>query len=310
MKSVFLLNGNQPSKLTLGETQMPEIGEHELLVRVVAAGVTPTELLWYPTTHTRDGGQRQLTIPGHEFSGVVEKIGALVEDFAPEDEVFGMNDWFEQGASAEYCVTTPARIAKKPLNISHVEAAAVPISALTAWQALFVHGKLKAGERLLVHGGAGAVGTFVIQLAKLHGAEVIATCAKRNMEFLRSLKVDQAIDYESMAFEEEVSDVDVVFDAVGGETLRRSWSLLNPGGRLVTIATDSETTSDDRVKKSFFIVEPDHRQLSDLSPLLNAGYVRVFVGAIVPLSQATRAYEGKAVPPGRHGKAVLVISEG
>lgn len=286
---------------------VPNPAGNQLLIKVKAAGVTPTELSWYPTTHAKDGSARLGAIPGHEFSGVVMSIGSDVEGFAVGDEVYGINNWFEQGATAEYCLAMPAGIALKPVKLSHTEAAIVPIGALTAWQGLFVRGKLGAGDRLLVHGGAGSVGTFVIQLAKLHGAEVIATCSHRNVDFLRSLKVDEVIDYETTRFEDAVSRIDLVFDAVGGDTLERSWPLLTPAGRAVAIAADSEARGDARTKAAFFIVQPDHQQLVELGPLFEAGYLRPFVGATASLSEAAEAYRGKMRGISGHGKTVVIL---
>jgi NADPH:quinone reductase-like Zn-dependent oxidoreductase len=242
VKAVYVVSENGSIELAIGNVPRPNPGKEELLIKVNAAGVTPSELSWYPTTHTKEGITRLHAIPGHEFSGVVVDIGENVNDYSAGDEVYGMTDWFQQGSTAEFCLALPGGIALKPGKLSYVDAAAVPIAALTAWQGLFIRGKLLAGERLLIHGGAGSVGTFVIQLAKMHGAEVIATCSRRNVEFLRSLKVDQVIDYEVARFENVVSNIDMVFDAVGGDSLERSWPLLNATGRAVTIAADSEAT--------------------------------------------------------------------
>ena len=277
-----------------------------MLIQVYAAGVTPSELRWYPTSHKKDGSVRPLAVPGHEFSGVVAQLGERVEGFAAGDEVFGMNDWFADGASAEFCVTVPSNIARKPSRLTHAEAATVPIGALTAWQGLLDRAKLQTGERLLVHGAAGAVGVFVVQLARLRGAEVVATASGRNREFLLQLGVKQVIDYTTDAFDKIVRNADVVFDAVGGETLTRSWKVLKPGGRLVTIAADSEGANDPRVKDAFFIVEPSQGQLVELGRLLNTGKLQVFVDAQVPLANAPAAYAGSVVRKHGYGKVVIV----
>jgi NADPH:quinone reductase-like Zn-dependent oxidoreductase len=308
LKAVYVVEGNGAAGLRLDDVPMPHPADNEFLIKVTAAGVTPTELLWYPSMHTKEGSDRVRGIPGHEFSGVVVSTGSHAEGFSVGDEVYGMNDWFQQGAMAEFCIAAPSGLAFKPAKLSHAEAAVVPIGALTAWQGLFIRGKLEAGERVLVHGGSGSVGAFVIQLAKLHGADVIATCSRRNIEFVRSLKADQVIDYESTRFEEVVSSVDMVFDTVGGDSLVRSFPLLRPGGRVVTIAADIETTQDPRIKAAFFIVQPNHQQLTDLGPLLDAGYLRPFVGASVSLPQAPEAYRGRTTSASGHGKAVVLIS--
>ena len=292
--------------LILGNASIPQPGPGQLLVHVRAAGVTPTELLWYPTMHALDGGVRRGAIPGHEFSGVVAAVGAGVDPAQVGQEVFGMNDWFADGATAQYCLTVPTSVAAKPTRLSHVEAASVPIGALTAWQGLFDRLKLKPGERLLVHGGAGAVGVFVVQLARQIGAQVIATASAQNAAFLKQLGAHEVIDYRTQRFEERAGKVAAVFDAVGGDTLQRSWDVLAPGGRLVTIAADSEGTQDERTKAAFFIVEPGGAQLAGIARSLESGELRCLVGAEVPLASASDAYRNAL--PNRRGPGKVVIS--
>ncbi|HSI11861.1 MAG TPA: NADP-dependent oxidoreductase, partial [Chthoniobacter sp.] len=189
------------------EIPMPEPAATDVLIRVHAAGVTPTEIGWYPTTHTKAGATRRNPVPGHEFSGVVAAVGAEVEGFQVGDSVYGMNDWFADGATAEYCLTQPACIALKPARLTHAQAAAVPIGALTAWQGLYDRAKLKAGERVLVHGGSGAVGVFAIQLASRTGAQVFSTASAKNADFLEHLGASHVIDYKSERFEDTVGEV-------------------------------------------------------------------------------------------------------
>lgn len=300
--------------LTSGKPTLREVNaaeprpeEGELVVCVRAAGVTPTELLWYPTTHTRSGSPRLGAVPGHEFSGVVSTNGAGTGGgFSLGQEVFGMNDWFADGATADYCVTRPEWIAPKPARLSFAEAAAVPIGALTAWQGLFDRAKLAGGETVLIHGASGAVGVFAVQLARRHGARVIATASASSREFLASLGAERVIDYRAERFEDLINDIDVVFDGVGGEMLQRSWAVLGPAGRLVTIAADSESTPDERTKRAFFIVEPKQEQLREVARLLGAGELRVFVQSEVPMSQAPMAYSGPKRGSTR-GKVVIVL---
>lgn len=218
-----------------------------------------------------------------------------------------MNDWFADGALAEYCVTQPDWISPKPRRLSHAEAASVPIGALTAWQGLFDRAKLQPGERVLVHGGAGAVGVFAIQLAHSRGAHVAATVSARNLEFVKGLGAGQVIDYRTEPFEREARDIDVVFDTVGGDTLRRSWGVLKQGGRLVTIAADGETPPDERTKEAFFIVEPNRQQLAEIGRLLDAGDLRPVVDEVLPFSQASEAYAGTVKRKGR-GKMVVALA--
>jgi len=290
------------------ELQMPVPRANELLIRVHAAGVTPTELIWYPTTHTKGGAARLDAVPGHEFSGVVAGVGHEASGFLVGQEVYGMNDWFSQGATAEYCTTLPSSVALKPARLSHVEAASVPIGALTAMQGLFDRAELRPGERVLIHGGAGAVGVFAIQLAKRAEAQVFTTASARHAEFLAQLGADHVIDYRTERFEDQLRDLDVVFDAIGGETLRRSWPVLRPGGRMVTIAASGEAVQDERTKAAFFIVEPMHHQLAEVAHLLDQRALKTYVDGTVPLAQASTAYLGTAKRLQGRGKVVVEIS--
>jgi NADPH:quinone reductase-like Zn-dependent oxidoreductase len=209
---------------------------------------------------------------------------------------------------AEYCVTRPEWIANKPRGLSHEEAATVPISALTAWQGLFERGRLQAAEHVLIHGGTGAVGMFAVQLAHIHGAQVTATVSASNTAVVQSLGADDALDYRGTAFEDRVGKVDLVFDTVGGDTLRRSWRVLKPGGRLVTVAVESESESDERVRQAFFIVEPNQTQLEEVGKLLEAGKLQSVLKTVVPVSAAAEAYRGTYARQGR-GKTVISTRE-
>jgi len=298
--------GAEPG-LVLVDLPAPEAGPGEILVRVHAAGVTPTELLWYPTTHTKSGMARTRAVPGHEFSGVIAAIGKDVGEFEVGDEVYGMNDWFADGATAEFCIALPGDIARKPATLAHEAAASVPIGALASWQGLIDRAKLETGERVLVHGGAGAVGLYAVQLAHGRGAHVISTVAGRDIDFVRRLGAEEAIDYKASRFEEEVGEVDVVFDTVGGDTLKRSWGVLKPGGRMITIASDGEGATGQRVKDAFFIVEPNRKQLAEIASQLDAGRLRAFVKTTVPLNEASAAYGGAFRDKGGYGKIVITI---
>ncbi len=289
----------------------PQPGRGEVLIRVHAAGVTPAELSWYPTTHTPKGEKRSGAVPGHEFSGVIVATGELVDSALVGQEVFGMNDWFAEGATAEYCLSQPEQLAPKPARLSHAEAAAVPIGALTAWQGLISRAKVQTGERVLIHGGAGAVGVFAVQLARRAGAHVIATASARHTEFLQKLGANEVIDYRSGQFEEMLrGSINVVFDAVGGETLAKSWSTLRPSGRLVTISSVGEATQDERTKAAFFIVEPNREQLTEIAGLLERGELQVFVDAVAPLAEASAAYRAVIPRPNGYGKVVIEVADG
>jgi NADPH:quinone reductase-like Zn-dependent oxidoreductase len=234
-------------------------------------------------------------------------VGEETVGFEIGQEVYGMNDWFSDGAMAEYCITQPTSVAQKPPSLTHVEAASVPIGALTAWQGLFDRAQLQSGEHVLVHGGAGAVGIFAIQLARLRGAHVTATASARNLAFVSQLGAEQVIDYRAVRFEDHVRDMDVVFDTVGGETLQRSWGVLKPGGRMITIAAESEATADDRVKQAFFIVEPNHEQLTQIGQLLETKRLQTVVDAVLPLAQASVAYTGEVKERRGRGKLVIAV---
>lgn len=295
------------------DIESPQPAPGELLIRVHAAGVTPTELLWYPTTHQKSGEPREHAVPGHEFSGVVAAIGAETGadagvDFAIGQEVFGMNDWFADGATAEFCCTVPSAVAPKPANLTQVEAASIPIGALTAWQGLFDRAKLQPGERVLIHGGSGAVGVLAIQLAKWRGARVITTASARNRDFLLWLGAEQVIDYHTERFEDAATRIDVVFDAVGGRTLQRSWSVLGPQGRLVTVAASGESATDERTKQAFFIVEPNGQQLREIAGLLGSETLQPVIDGTVQFDQAGDAYSLRPAQLRGCGKTVVVVT--
>jgi NADPH:quinone reductase-like Zn-dependent oxidoreductase len=301
-------NSTQGPALIATELPRPRPGEGELLISVRAAGVTPTELSWYPTSQTKDGTPRTGAVPGHEFSGVIAELGKNASGFAVGQEIYGLNDWFADGATAEFCLTTAQSIAGKPATLTHEAAATVPIGALTAWQGLLERAKIQPGERVLIHGAAGAVGIFAVQLAHLRGSHVIGSASSANLELIAKLGADEVIDYRASRFEDRTQKVDVVFDGVGGETLARSWSMLKPGGRMVTIAAGGNA-GDQRSQDAFFIVEPNQKQLTEVAKLLDSGELKTFVGAMVPLAEASSAYSG-AVPNKRgSGKMVIVIND-
>ena len=306
MKAAFLEHVGGFDALKSGEIAEPIPGAGEVLVKVHAAGVTPYEFQWFPTFHTAEGQARPFPIVlGHEFSGEVARCGDGVDGLKTGDAIFGMNDWFANGAQAEYCVAPVTAIAPRPAAISHTEAAVTPISALTAWQGLFERGGLKAGQRVLIHGGAGGVGVIAVQLARWRGAQVIATASAGNLEFVRGMGADEAIDYRAVRFEEKVADLDLVFDCVGGETLKRSWAVLRPGGRAVTISSRSPHDPDERARAAFILVESKGEQLAEIASLIAAGTLRVPVEAQYPLDQAQDAYT-RAARGGMRGKIALI----
>jgi NADPH:quinone reductase-like Zn-dependent oxidoreductase len=307
MKAIRIYGSPGKETVRLDEIPIPKIGSNEVLIRVHATAITPGELEWYPTWHTQKGDARFLPVPSHEFSGTIEQVGPDIEDLKRGDAVYGLNDWFIDGASAEYCVTTPAEVAPKPASIDHSLAAVVPISGLTAWQALFDRGKLESGQRVLIHGGAGGVGSFAIQLAVWKGARVATTVSEANIEFVKELGASEAIDYRQTRFEDEVKDADLILDVVGGDTLIRSFAAIKKGGRVVTVAASSESVEDANVKDAYFIVEANRQQLVELAELINRGVLRPIVSQVFTLTRATEAYfPPKKIGP---GKAVVRVSE-
>jgi NADPH:quinone reductase-like Zn-dependent oxidoreductase len=307
MKAIRLHTHGGPEALVYEEAPEPRSQAGEVMIRVHAAAITPTELAWDPTWQTRNGAARPFPIiPGHEFSGTVAAVGEGVAKPSVGEAVYGINDWFANGAQAEYCLAKLGEIAPKPRSLSHVEAAVVPISGLTAWQGLFERAHLQQGQSILIHGAAGGVGVFATQLARWRGARVIATAAAGNRDLVRSLGADEVIDYHARRFEDVVREVDVVFDTVGGETLQRSWQVLKPGGKLVSVSHLTAKAADQRDRETFLMVHADSRQLTELARLLDAGKIQLVVAAIFPLREARQAYE-RAGEGHLQGKVVLNI---
>lgn len=311
------------------EVPRPQPGMGEVLVQVHATALTPTEVSWSETWKTATGIDRPFPIIlGHEFSGIVTALGPGVARSADAPDapdapdaitegmaVYGMNDWDRQGADAEYCLSRPDQLAPKPRSLDDEQAAVVPISGLTAWQALFEHAQLAAGQRVLIHGATGGVGSFAVQLAHWKGAHTIGTSSTRHVAFARELGADEVVDYTTMRFEATVRDVDVVLDTVGGETLERSWAVLKPGGVLIsTIAPPPDSAAKQRataagIRSIFFVVEPNQAQLVELGHLLDAGHIRPIVAAVYALERAREAYT-RGQDQHQPGKVVLRVDRG
>lgn len=304
MDAFVLIRHEDQATLTARALDIPTPGPAELLIKVHAAGVTPTELLWYPSTHTKNGAERTFAVPGHEFSGTVAAVGADVRGFCIGDAVFGMNDWFADGATAEYCVANAGDVIRKPSTISHTAAAAIPIAALTAWEGLFDRAKMQRGEHVLVLGAAGSVGLYAVQLAVRSGCRVTASASCEDAATLKQLGCHDVLEYRSTRFEDHVRDVDVVFDAVGGDSLLRARTILTSTGRMVTIAADAEGSEQALIKDAFFIVERSSERLGEIATLVERGELRNFVKAVLPLRDAPQAYAGESIPRGL-GKLVL-----
>jgi NADPH:quinone reductase-like Zn-dependent oxidoreductase len=290
----------------------PRPGRGEVLVRVHAAGVNPADWKIRARGVFADGAEPPFTL-GFDVSGVVEETGDGVTLFQPGDEVFGMPRFPHQaGAYAEY-VTAPARhFAPRPGNLDHIEAGALPLAALTAWQALVDTAHVRPGQRVLVHAAAGGVGHLAVQIAKARGAHVIGTASAAKHDLLRSLGADETVDYRSQDVADTVHDVDVVLDTLGGPTWRRSLRTLRPGGTLVSLVpldatfphAEAEAAG---VRAVFMLVEPDHHGLREIAALSEQGRLRVIVDAVFPLHEAAAAH--RLGEKGRTtGKIVLSVA--
>ena len=309
MKAIRIHGRGGPDRLAYEDAPQPRPGAGEVLVRVYATGVIATELTWVPTYQTKAGSVRELPIPGHDLSGVVEEVGPGVTTLARCSEVYALTAFDRDGAEAEYTIALPSELAPKPRTLDHVQAAAVPLTALTAWQALFEHAHLAAGQSVLIHGAAGGVGVFAVQLARWAGAYVIATASAHNRDFLRELGANEIIDYTTTHFEEVVHDVDVVFDMVGRDTLERSWQVVKPGGVLISVVSPQpsfEEAKTHNVRPVWFVVEPNREQLIQIGALIDAGKIRPIIDTVLPLAQARQAYEQGARGHTR-GKIVLRV---
>jgi NADPH:quinone reductase-like Zn-dependent oxidoreductase len=315
MKAVRIHGRGGPEQLVYEDAPNPIPQRGEALVRVMAAGVTPTELSWSSAYTTRDKANRLPAIPGHEFSGIVEAIGPGVTGVSVGQEVYALSDFWRDGSDAEYIVIAASDLAPKPRTLDFTQAAAIPLSALTAWQGLFDYGRLASGQRVLIHGAAGGVGTFAVQFAKWRGGHVIGTASASNLSFLRTLGADETIDYTTVRFEDVVRGVDVVLDTVGGDTLERSWRVVRYGGVIVTTAEEPEDfdageISEERateygVRGVSFIVKPSRQQLTTIQELIDHGVIRPVVSAVFPLARAREAFErGHA----GHMRGKLVLS--
>ena len=273
----------------------------EVLVRVAACGITHNELDW-PIWTCRAGHQRSSVIPGNEVSGVVAALGFGTAGLAVGDEVFGLADQLRDGAAAEYVAIEARNVARKPQTVDHVHAAAVPRAGLTAWQALFDHGKLAKGQTVVIHGAGGAVGSMAVQLARWAGAVVIGTGRSHSRALATELGADRYIALDADHLEDVVGQADLVFDTIGGDVLAASAALLRPGGTLISVkAAASLPTTRDGIKTLIFIQESSRAQLTELARLVDEGHLRPQVGAVYPLAQAVKAYSAKAAGgiPGR-----------
>ncbi len=289
MKAVRVTRFGGPEAIVLQDVPKPEPGPGELLVLVEATAINPID--W----KLREGYFKELPLPftpGGDFCGTVEAVGKGVEAYQKGDAVYGVAPG-SVGADAEYVRVPLRNVSLKPRTLGPVEAASVPLVGMTAWQGLFTHGGLKPAQSVLILGASGGVGSMAVQLAKLHGARVLGTCATENVERIKLLGCDRAIDYKKERVEQAARDVDVVLDLVGGDLQRRAFACLKRGGRLVSaVQPPDETLAAERgVKASFFRMQPDAGQLKELATKLEAGELKTEVAKVLPLSQAAEAEE-------------------
>jgi NADPH:quinone reductase-like Zn-dependent oxidoreductase len=292
-----------PEQLVLEDLDTPEPRHDEVLVEVRAVGITFAELQW-EETWTRDGRSRLPVIPGHEFSGVVAKLGSDARGYQVGDPVLGMAPFDQDGAAASYVRVPTGHLVSKPADLSHVTAAALPLAGLTAWQALVEHGHLTHGERVLVHGGAGSVGAMVVQLARRLGAHVTATARQPDHYYVRSLGATGVVELDT--FDRASETYDIVVDTIGGDTASRSITTLRQGGRLVCLTAPFATTRRD-VTSIFFVVVPDSRVLTELAELAADGRLQVPVARLFPLEKGRAAYESGMKLPRLPGKTVITV---
>ncbi len=313
MKAVRAHQRGGPEQLVYEVAPRPEPAPGEALVRVRAASITPDELTWAETwadARGPEGRDRTPIIPSHELSGVVSDLGPGAVGVGPGDEVYGLVPFNTDGAAAEFVTVRADLLAAKPSSVEHDAAATIPLAALTAWQALVDHAQVHAGQHVLVHGGAGGVGVFAVQLAAHLGAAVSATVRGSDLDFVSGLGARNVVDYQRERFEDRVSGADVVLDLVGGETQVRSWQVLRPGGVLVSIvAPPQQTPAADGSKRGvFFVVKPDRGQLESIARLVDGGDLTPVVDRVMPLADARAAYE-ELERGHRRGKIVLHVAD-
>jgi len=308
MKAVRIHSYGGREVLSYEDAPRPTPGENEVLIKVYASTVNPFDIAaragymdsWFHYTFP--------LVMGTDISGVIEEVGKGVTGFKPGDAVYGRTGVFRDGANAEYAAAFVSDVAMKPESLDHIHSAALPHVTLTAWQGLYELANLSAGQTVLIHAAAGGVGHIAVQLAKLRGAKVIGT-ASVHLDFIKELGVDEAIDYATTAFEDVVSDVDVVLDLIGGDTQERSWKVLKAGGILVsTIQPPSEETAAAHGARTGFITSapPIAQTLTEVAGLIDSGKLKPHVSAVLPLHEIQKAHE---MIEGKHtqGKIVLEV---
>ena len=307
MKAVRVLRYGPPSVIEINDVPRPSPGRGQLLVRVEAAGVGNWDALF------REGTSRLEPLPiilGSDISGTVEALGPEVSGFKPGDEVYGSTNPQFSGGQAEYAVPLAGMMAPKPKTLNFIDAASVPVVAVTAWQMLFEYANAVAGQTVLIHGAAGSVGAYAVQLASQAGLHIVATAGARDLDYVRGLGAEKVFDYRKERFEESLSGVDVVLDTIGGATQEKSLRVLKPDGILVSIvsAVPEAAQKQHGVRAAFFYAEVTTARLKKITALIDSGKLSTDVGTVLPLDQARTVHEMLAGAPHKRGKIVLTVS--
>ncbi len=308
MKAAIVREFGGPDVIQVEQIDKPEVGNGEVLVRVRASGVGPWDAF------VRAGmsaiPQPLPLIPGSDISGTIEAVGPGVDRFKTGDAVYGVTNEQFTGGYAEYAVAKANMIDLKPKNLSYLEAASLPVIVVTAWQTLHEYSNAVAGQTILVHGAAGNVGAYTVQLAKLAGLNVIATASGDDAQFVQSLGADQVVDYKKTDFDEVVQNVDIVLDTISGDVLERSAKVVKPEGIIISIAAPvaEDFESAHGVKALFFLAEVNFDRLHTITELLTAGKLTTQVGSVLTLDEAAIAHEMLAGAPRKRGKIVLEVA--
>jgi NADPH:quinone reductase-like Zn-dependent oxidoreductase len=308
MKAIVVHEYGGAEVLKLETVPRPEPRENEVLVRVIASGVNPADPLIVSGKYAKEFGTHLPLVPGYDAAGVVVKTGTKIHRLKVGDPVYAYLLW--GGGWAEYAVMNEGEAALKPKSLNYIEAASVPLVALTAWQALIDVAQLKVGQTVLIHGGSGGVGSIAIQIAKTHGARVIATASTQNQDLLRQLGADVAIDYTKTKFEDVAKDVDIVLDPVGGETLARSYGVVKKGGFVATLVSRLDQAELDQhgIRGASIASHPNAEELTEITKLIDAGKIKTVVTQVLPLAVAAKAFE-QAETHHTRGKIVLKVAD-
>ncbi|HME88030.1 MAG TPA: NADP-dependent oxidoreductase [Chthoniobacterales bacterium] len=293
MKAIVVNEFGGPDVLKYQDEPKPEPKDDEILVRVMAAAVNPVDAYVRQGMFAKRGLGDRPAIIGSDIAGVVEKTGAAARKFKPGDAVYSYLSVVRGGAYAEFALAKESETALKPRNINFEEAAAVPLAATTAWQALIDTAKIDKGQTVLIHGGSGGVGSFAVQIAKARGAKVFSTASTAHQNTLKQLGVDQAIDYTTTKFEDVVRDVDVVLNCVRADALGRSYGVVRKGGIIVSITGEPDQTecAKHSIRCSGLGANPDAKVLEELTKLIEAGKIKPIVSQTYPLADAARAHQ-------------------